>query len=357
MKPTIRFDTLFGQFANPGSPGASAMVIHRGEIIFARGFGLADLERQIPCSVETNFRLASLTKSFTAMAVMILNEQKKLSLDERLPDFFPEFPAYGSAIKLRHLLNHTSGLLDYEDLIPTGTRIPVRDRDVLCLLMEQPDTYFAPGSSYRYSNSAYALLALVVESRSGQTLARFLQQNIFHPLGMHHTLAYEAGLSVVPNRAFGYSVAQSGYRRTDQSLTSSVLGDGGVYSSVSDLFRWDQALYTEQLISRESLRRIFKPAVPTDLPRTGYGMGWFIGRYRGAKEIWHHGETIGFRARIARFPAKRFTAIILANQTEAQLDRLPHRMADLYFSGRDQTRNWTNRDGIRRVTRRIAGES
>lgn len=326
---TSKLDGLFGEYNRPGAPGASVMVIRNGKILFAKGYGLANVEEKVPCSTNTNFRLASVTKQFTAMAVMMLAERKKLSLDERLVDFFPEFPEYGRAITLRHLLTHTSGLPDYEDLIPKGTEIPVLDRDVLRLLMKQEKTYFPPGSKYRYSNSAYALLALIVEARSGCTFAHFLERNIFRPLKMTQTLAYEQGLSVVPNRACGYSPAGSGFKRTDQSLTSSVLGDGGIYSSVADLYKWDQALYTSRLVSRKMLRLAFTPGPATQHPETGYGFGWFIGRYRGLAEVWHSGNTIGFTTRIARFPEQKFTVIILANRNEAKLADLPHRIADL----------------------------
>ena len=201
---TTKLDALFADYDQPGSPGASVMIIQDGKVLLAKGYGLADLEGKVPCGTNTNFRLASVTKQFTAMAVMMLAERKKLSLDERLTDFFPEFPAYGRQITVRQLLTHTSGLIDYEDVIPKGTEIPVLDRDVLRLLMQQDKTYFPPGTRYRYSNSAYSLLALIVEARSGSTFARFLQDNIFRPLKMANTLAYEQGLSVVPHRAYGY---------------------------------------------------------------------------------------------------------------------------------------------------------
>ena len=322
-----RIDALFQDFNQPGSPGASVMVIKGGKVAFAKGYGLANVEESIPCGTNTNFRLASVTKPFTAMAVLILAGRKQLSLDERLTDFFPEFPAYGGEITLRHLLTHTSGLIDYEDVIPKGTEIPVLDRDVL-RLMQQDKTYFPPGTNYRYSNSAYALLALIVEARSGSTFAHFLEENIFQPLRMNHTLAYQQGLSVVPNRAYGYSPATGGFRRSDQSLTSSVLGDGGIYSSVADLYQWDQALYTDKLVSRKLLQIAFTPGPTTEHPGTGYGFGWFVGQYRGLREIWHSGNSLGFTTRLARFPEKRFTVIILTNRNEAKLAALPHRIAD-----------------------------
>ena len=292
-----RVDALFQDFNQPGAPGASVMVIKRGKVVLAKGYGLANLEEKVPCGTNTNFRLASVTKQFTAMAVMMLAERKQLSLDERLTDFFPEFPAYGNQITLRHLLTHTSGLIDYEDVIPKGTEIPVLDRDVLRLLMRQEKTYFPPGTKYRYSNSAFAVLAQIVEARSGNTFARFLQENIFRPVKMGHTLAYEQGLSVVPNRAYGYSPDASGFKRTDQSLTSSVLGDGGIYSSVADLYQWDQALYTDKLVTRKMLKLAFTRGPATEHPDTGYGFGWFVGQYRGLQEFWHSGNSLGFLSR------------------------------------------------------------
>ena len=324
-----RIDALFASFDHPNAPGATVMVVRDGKPIFAKGYGLANLDTKSPCTTNTNFRLASVTKQFTAMAIMILAERNQLSLGESLTAFFPEFPAYGKAITVRHLLTHTSGLIDYEDVIPEGTTIPVLDQDVLRLLMKQDKTNFTPGSQYRYSNSAYALLALIVEVRSGQTFARFLKENIFEPLKMTSTLAYEEGFSSVPNRAFGHTLKSNRWLRTDQSLTSAVLGDGGVYSSVTDLARWDQALYKSKLVSEPMLRVAFSPLTPTDKPGRSYGFGWYITEYRGVKEIYHSGETIGFRTRLIRYPEKNFTIIILANRSDTKLDDFPHQIADL----------------------------
>ena len=201
--------------------------------------------------------------------------------------------------------------------------------------MKEDKTYFPPGTKYRYSNSAFSLLSLIVEVRSGIPFAQFLKQNVFQPLGMNHTLAYEQGLSSVPNRAYGYSHKGDEWKRTDQSLTSSVLGDGGIYSSVDDLFKWDQALYAHKLISAELQKEAFTPAVETDQASTGYGFGWFIGSYRGLKEIWHSGNSIGFTTRIVRFPERKFTVIILTNRNEAHLADIPHRIADQFlFAGK-----------------------
>ena len=322
------FEGLFSEFTQPGVPGASGLVLREGKVLYAQSFGLADLEHGVPCTTQTNFRLASLTKQFTAMAILILMERKELSLDERLTDFFPEYPSCGEKVTVRHLLTHTSGLLDYEELIPSGTALPVRDVDVLRLLMERDQTYFPPGSKYRYSNSGYALLALAVEVRARMRFASFLQEHLFQPIKMRDTLAYERGISQVRHRAYGYSKRDNRFECDDQSLTSSVLGDGGIYSSTTDLAKWDAALYTEELVSARTCDLAFTGAIQTDHPGTEYGFGWFIGRYQSLKEAWHYGETVGFTTRISRFPEKRLTIIILANRSDANIAVLPHFIAD-----------------------------
>jgi CubicO group peptidase (beta-lactamase class C family) len=266
------------------------------------------------------------------MSILILADRNKLSLDESLVDLFPEFPRYGKQITVRHLLGHTSGLIDYEDVIPAGTTIPVLDRDVLRLLLKQDKTYFPPGSKFRYSNSGYSLLSLIVEVRSGMPFARFLRKNIFQPLKMKNSLAYEEGFAIIPNRAYGYTVGDQGLTRTDQSLTSSVLGDGGIYTSVTDLYKWHQALYSTKLVSAKWLKLAFTPgSLPTDFPNSHYGFGWYLGNYRGLKEIWHYGETRGFTTRIARFPERKFTLVILTNRNNAKISELPHKITDLYL--------------------------
>ncbi|SPE55693.1 Beta-lactamase [Verrucomicrobia bacterium] len=328
-----RLDNFFSEYDRPDGPGASVMLIDHGEIAFSAGYGLANLEEKIACAIDTNFRLASLTKQLTAMAILLLVQQSKVSLEARLTDFFPELTGSSRGIILRQLLNHTSGLLDYEDQIPAGTATPLVDRDVLNLLCQQTTTYFPPGTQFRYSNSGYALLALVVQACSGESFARFLKQQIFAPLKMSGTVAYEAGISVVSNRAYGYSGAGQGWVRTDQSLTSAVLGDGGIYSSVADLYRWDQALYTAELVEPALLELAFTSSTAADRPDTGYGFGWYIGQYRGLKEIWHYGNTIGFTTRIARFPEKQFTIIILANRNEAPLGELLRRVEEACLLG------------------------
>jgi len=325
-------DTLFRDFAHPDAPGAAVIVIQSGKPMLAKGYGLADLGRNIPCTTTTNFRLASLTKQFTAMAVMILVGEEKLSLDDRVLEFFPKFPPYGKTITIRHLLTHTSGLPDYEAHIPEGTTIPLSDRDVLLILQQQTQTDFTPGSRFHYSNSGYALLALVVQVVSGTSFPRFLSERIFEPLQMNNSLAYVKGSSCVPNRAYGYAKAKNGWELTDQDLTSAVLGDGGVYSSVADLFKWDQALYAERLVSRNMLAEMFAAhCANSDFKRSGYGYGWYIGRFRDTEHVWHYGSTCGFSTRIERFPRKALSLIVLSNRRDAQLFSITKKLIEVFW--------------------------
>jgi CubicO group peptidase (beta-lactamase class C family) len=311
-------DTIMDRYDGTG-PGASVLVLHDGKPIVRRAYGFADLEKHVAATPETNYRLASVTKQFTSAAILLLVQDGKVHFDDRVRTWLPALPPAADAITIRHLLTHTSGLIDYEDVMPQGLTEQLHDADVLALLARQDRTYFAPGTSYRYSNGGYALLALIVERASGQSFARFLRQRIFLPLGMKHSVAYEQGISTVDHRAFGYSPDESDaepdrWTRTDQSSTSAVLGDGGIYSSIDDLAKWDAALYDDRLLNAESRRLAFSPATPTDDPRVEYGFGWRI----TGETLWHSGETIGFRNVIVRYPARHLTVIVLTNRDDPE---------------------------------------
>ena len=297
-------------------PGASLLVLKDGEAVVRRGYGLSDLERGVEAGPGTNYRLASVSKQFTAAAILLLQQDGKLSIDDPVRRWLPSLPPATDGITLRNLLDHTSGLIDYEDLMGDDWQGQIRDAGVLQLLEREDRLYFPPGSAYRYSNGAYALLSLIVEKASGLPYPEFLRQRIFQPLGMHDTLAFVAGGPPVPHRAWGYSAAGEGWKRTDQSTTSAVLGDGGIYSSIDDLARWDAALYDDRLLSDESRRLAFSPqAKVTGEPyEADYGFGWRI----TGDTLWHSGETIGFRNVIVRWPDQHLTVILLSNRNDPE---------------------------------------
>jgi len=315
-------------------PGAAVLVLKDGHPLVERAYGLADLERQVAVTPSTDFRLASMTKQFTAAAILLLVQDGHLSLDDRIGKWLPTLPPAPAAATIRQLLTHTGGLIDYEDLIPPGTTRQLHDADVLRLLADEDRTYFAPGSSYRYSDSGYSLLSLIVAQASGEGFAAFLRERIFLPLGMKDTLAYEEGVSTVPRRAFGYSFERGAWVRTDQSLTSAVLGDGGVYSSVADLAKWDAALYATLLLNARSLHLAFDPATATDDANVRYGFGWRI----TGTSVWHSGETLGFRNVIVRWPQRHFTVVVLTNRDDPEPYTLALAIARACLPGIDLTR-------------------
>jgi CubicO group peptidase (beta-lactamase class C family) len=322
-------DLLFSEYSRLTGPGASVAIIKDGKLFYSKAYGMADLEAHTPAATSTNYRLASVTKQFTAMAVLELIDSGRLSLDSRLTDVLPGAPAYLHNVTIRHLLNHTSGIVDYEDLIPDSQTVQVIDKDVLRLLQGIDSVYFPTGARFKYSNSGYSLLALVVEAVSGQPFAQFLKTNIFDPLGMNQTVAYENGISTVSNRAYGYSRTDSGFMRTDQSVTSAVLGDGGIYSSVDDLFKWDQALYTQSLVAPSLFEEAHTPARLSDGSLTTYGFGWFIEPYKNGMRFLHEGSTRGFRNAILRIPDRQFAVIILTNRNEGEPIEIAKKIADM----------------------------
>jgi CubicO group peptidase (beta-lactamase class C family) len=340
-----QIDAVFASLNSRNAPGAAVLVVRNGKPVFRRGYGVTDLRTLHPIDAQTNFRLASFTKQFTAAAIMLLVRDGKLHYDDHLTDIFPEFPAYGKSITIRNLLNHTSGLPDYEDLLANqypGTpeeKVPqILDAGVLKLLEQQTSGKFAPGSKWEYSNSGYAVLAMIVERVSGKNFGRFLKERIFTPLKMKNTLAYEKDKNEVPHRAYGHTKQDGAWRETDQSPTSAVLGDGGIYSSLEDLAKWDSALHDHTLLSTEEMRPALTPVQPThspakfpDGPTVSYGFGWFLDPYRNHKRMSHDGSTIGFRTTIQRFPDDQLTIIVLANRADINPEEFALKVADLYL--------------------------
>ena len=308
-------------------PGASVLVIRDGVPLIRRAYGLANLEEHFAATPATNYRLASVTKQFTAASILLLAQDNKLTIEDPIRKWLPSLPETDAPITIRHLLTHTGGLIDYEDIMPdpdddkpvTDFSKQLRDIDVLHLLEKEARVYFAAGSNYRYSNGGYSMLALIVERASGQSFQSFLHDRIFKPLHMDNTLAYVVEGPAVPNRAYGYTPVDGRWMRTDQSLTSAVLGDGGIYSSIDDLTKWDAALYDSRLLSDASRKLAFTPWTKTDDATIEYGFGWRI----TGETLWHSGESIAFRNVIVRYPQRHLTVIILTNRNDPE----PYKMA------------------------------
>ncbi len=339
-----QIDSIFSAVTSKADPGLAVVVRKDGRTVLEQGYGMRDLRSSLPVDVHTNFRLASFTKQFTAMAIMLLVHDGKLGYEDRITDIFPEFPAYGRQITIRNLLNHTSGLEDYEDLLmkqyegkPWQTIPQIDDAGVLALLEQQTGTRFPPGSKWEYSNSGYVLLSNIVSKVSGRPFRDFLRDRIFMPLKMRNTVVFQYGKNQVADRAYGYTHDHGVWLETDQSPTSATLGDGGIYSSVDDLIKWDDALRSHSLLTEKE----FQPAVtPVKIPgqssisdkeNEGYGFGWFLDTYLSQRRMWHTGGTIGFQTLIERFPDRNLTIIVLANRTDLNPKDLADKVANLYF--------------------------
>jgi len=349
---------LFSGVTSPDAPGLAALVRQGGKTVFERGYGVGDLRSKAKIDRYANFRLASCTKQFTAMAIMLLVHDGKLRYEETLTEIFREFPEYGRTITVRNLLNHVSGLPDYEDLMEQAEKAngpiwspekQIQDAEVLELLKKAKSGKFAPGTSWSYSNSGYVVLGLIIAKTSGKPYGEFLRERIFAPLKMNHTIVYQRGINEVVNRAFGHSKEDHAWKETDQSSTSATLGDGGIYSNLEDLAKWDDALQNHTLLSEKEIQPALMPAKLNDGSEphwpnepngdnlhpgkpVSYGFGWFLDPYEGHRRIWHTGSTMGFRTVIERFRDENLTIIILANRTDLDPEKLLLQVADLFLS-------------------------
>ena len=301
------------------------LVARDGKPIVSKGYGLANIELNVPNKPENIFRLGSVTKQFTAMAVMMLQERGKLSVSDPICKYFTDCPEAWKPITIRNLLTHTSGITNYTefpDFAKTAI-LPTPTTDMIVRLEKAP-LEFAPGEKFAYSNSGYFLLGTVIEKASGKPYADFLQENIFTPLGMKQT-GYDDPLRIIMNRAAGYQ-KQAGKVLNAPYMDMSVpYAAGSLYSTTSDLLIWDQALYTEKLVSKKSLDEMFTPF------KSGYGYGWGIGKRFEHRQISHGGGIYGFATEISRFPDDRVAVIVLSNFQGAPAGNIANNLAAIVF--------------------------
>jgi CubicO group peptidase (beta-lactamase class C family) len=328
-----KVDELFSQWNNSHSPGCALAVVKDGEIIYKRGYGMADLEHHISITPETVFYIGSVSKQFVTMCILLLEEEGKLFLDDDVRKYIPEFPEYDRPMTIKHLIHHTSGIRDYLTLWTISGRNyldHVPKKAVLDMICSQKELNFSPGEQYLYSNSCYFLLAVVVERITGQTFREFADSHIFQPLGMEDSHFQDDNTYLIENRAFGY------FKKEDNSFGNMLMrfdlvGSGGLYTNVEDLYLWDQNFYHNKLGagSPELIDKMKTKGRLNNGEEIDYAFALNIGEYRGAQTVSHGGSLGGYRAMYVRFPEFEFSVIILSNLAEFNPSEMAYRVADI----------------------------
>jgi CubicO group peptidase (beta-lactamase class C family) len=307
-----QLDSVISNGILQGEPGLALYVETNGKTIYNQGFGIADSETKKKIRPNTNFRLASVSKQFTAMCILLLEQDKKLSFEDPISRYLPELPpGIGNNVLVRHLITHTSGIIDYEEVMDNKITTPLLDLDVLNILKTHEKTYFSPGTEFRYSNSAYALMALIVERVSGQTFPQFMKERIFNPLKMKRSLVYDAAV-YIPNRSLGFARDKNmKLYENDQSTTSAIKGDGGVYTSLDDYKKWTHALWKGTLLDMPSILKRLNFSIK-EVTGSFYGPGWFYFD-KGNPALFHSGSTCGFSTYSINIPEQKTSIVYFSN--------------------------------------------
>ncbi|HEV2826916.1 MAG TPA: serine hydrolase domain-containing protein [Pyrinomonadaceae bacterium] len=342
-------------------PGISLAVVRNGRVVLLRSYGLANLEHRVSVKPDTVFQSGSIAKQFTAAAIMILVEEGKLSLDDKIIKFFPDAPATWKDITVRHLLTHTSGMGDYP------TEISVRrdyTEDEYFEFFKQAPLAFAPGARWDYSNVGYVTLGILIRKITGKFYGDFLQERIFQPLGMV-TARVISEADIVPNRAAGYRLVDGALKNQEWvSPSTNTTADGSLYFTIQDLAKWDAALYTDKPLKQSSLAQIWTAATLNDGKRKGYGFGWHTDVIHKRRTVFHGGAWQGFKSFIVRFPEDKLTIIFFANLWDTREFKLARGLAAIFYPefALPRIESIEDRDGpvtllVRRVLLQLAGGS
>jgi CubicO group peptidase (beta-lactamase class C family) len=346
---SLQVDALLAPLLKGNAPGFAVLVMKEGKVLHNKGYGLANLKTLEPITAETVFDLASISKQFTAMGIMILKEKGSLSYDDPLSKFYPEFLTYAEGVTIRHLLNHTSGLPEYLDLLAPPSEKVKSDlltfetvgeqehtsKEVRDLLARQKTLRFPPGEVWEYCNSGYVILAQIIEKVSNQSFPQFMKVNIFDRLGMSHTLVYNEVRPKIPNRAISYAFQGTTYKNMDYSPLNLIYGDGNVNTTTADMAKWYQALEENRLVKVTTLDQALTSGQVNSGATTGYGYGWYVATSFGLKRASHSGTWAGFRNFVIHYPVEHFTALVLSNSAEfSRFDRsaIASKIAEIYLA-------------------------
>lgn len=327
-----KVDELFKRWNSNASPGAALGIIKDGKLVYAKGYGMADLEHDIPITDNTIFYIGSVSKQFVTMCLLLLEEQGKLNLDDRVQKYLPDFPEYNAPLTIRNFIHHTSGVRDNLTLwsLAGNDVLDHIDKDEMYqLIRRQKELNFTPGEQFLYSNSCYFMLALIIEKISGESLQEFAQKNIFAPLGMHSTFFGDDNTRIIKNRAFSYQNVEGGFK--NQIMRFDLVGSGGVYSNVKDLHLWDQNFYNNRLGkgSQALIDKMHTEGMLNNGKSSGYAFAVQNQMYRGLRTVSHGGALASYRSFLLRFPDKKLSVIILGNVTPIPIGTLPFSVADV----------------------------
>jgi CubicO group peptidase (beta-lactamase class C family) len=333
-KSAAAVDEVFSDLAKPGSPGCALGVYRDGKIIYAKGYGLANIEENVPINPQSVFDIGSTSKQFTAASILLLEKQGKLAVTDDVRKYLPELPDYGQKISILQLLNHTSGLRDYlalMELAGINTDSVTTDEDALALINRQKGLNFAPGSDWLYSNTGFFLLSVIVKRVSGKTLREFAAENIFTPLEMTHTQFRDDHASLIANRALAYDEREKKDGYTLNVSYFEQTGDGAVHTSVEDLLKWDENFYSPRVGGQDFLNELQERGKLNSGKVLDYAKGLFLQDYRGLHSVSHGGAWGGYRAELLRFPEQHFSVACLCNVGNAHPTKRAHEVADVYL--------------------------
>ncbi len=342
LKITLKIDKFLAKTVKENEPGLAILVTKDSRVVYRKGYGLANLENETPVKGDTIFYTASVSKQFTAMAIMMLAEAGKLSYDDPLTKFFPKFPDYAKQITVKHLLYHTSGLPDYIEVFKDKENLTdsvAVTKKAIEILAKQKEPDFEAGAKHEYSNSGYLVLAGIVEQASGQDFPTFVKEKIFQALEMKDSFVITTSKDLPEKLARGYKLKNSNYRDVEFGKNSLDLcyGDGGILTNIQDMYKWDQALYTEKLVKADTLKLAFSPGTLDNGEKIdysdgwGYGFGWAIGDIVGQELITHSGSWYGWATVIARVPSKNLSVVIFANTDEIDVSDSSLKIAKMFL--------------------------
>src|SRR5262245_26658991 len=329
-----KVNKLFTEWDMPGSPGCALAIVKDGQVIYKRGYGVANLEYNIPITPSSVFYVGSIAKQFTAMCIALLAQQGKFSLDDDIRKFVPEIPDYGAPITIRHLIHHTSGLQDFWDLIGKEGRRwdDAYDlKDVIEIVARQKELNCKPGGKHLYSNTGYMLLAVIVQRATGKSLRQYAEEQIFKPLGMLHTRFHDDHTAILQNRVYGY-VPQNGNNFSVHVINNDLVGAGGLWTTVEDLSLWDANFYSAKVGGSKLIQLIQTPGTIIDGAKCDYAFGLHIDEYKGLKRVRHGGVFAGYRAEMIRLPDKRLSVALLCNSSSIVPTTLANEIADIFLA-------------------------